>query len=194
MTRELLSLSLDRMFLAIQLVRQRLQRVSDTLSEVGLPYAVAGANAVMLWVEQHGEGGERNTPNVDFLVRRADLLPVTAALERAGFCPDPARTDLFRDGPEGSPRTRLRLLFAEEKVRETDLLPNPVLTGLVVLRGFPVLPLTALVQAKLVAWRIVDKVHLRDLLDVGLIDASWVSRYPPELAQRLQELIDDPDG
>ncbi len=164
------------------------------LSEAGLLYAVIGANAVMLWVEQHGEGGERNTPNVDFLVRRADLLPVTAALERAGFCPDPARPDLFRDGPTGSPRTRLRLLFAGEKVRETDLLPAPVLTGLVTLQGFPVLPLAALVQATLTAWRLVDRVHLIDLLEIGLIDASWVTRYPPELGARLQMLVDDPDG
>ena len=32
------------------------------------------------------------------------------------------------------------------------------------------------------------------LIGVGLIDASWVSRYPPELASRLQELLDDPNG
>ena len=185
---------LDRVSLAVQLVRERLQRASDALAGAGLPYAFIGANAVMLWVKQHGEGGERNTPNVDLLVRRADLVPVTAALERVGFCPNPTRPDLFRDGPDGSPRTRLRLLFAEEKVCETDLLSNPALTGLVVLQGFPVLPLAALVQTKLTAWRLVDRVHLIDMLDVGLIDAAWKECYPPELAERLQWLIDDPDG
>ncbi len=49
-------------------------------------------------------------------------------------------------------------------------------------------------QTKLVAYRIVDRVHLRDLLDVGLIDQTWTARYPPELADRLQALLDDPDG
>jgi hypothetical protein len=36
--------------------------------------------------------------------------------------------------------------------------------------------------------------HLRDLIDVELVDASWVQRLPPELASRLQELLDNPEG
>jgi len=36
--------------------------------------------------------------------------------------------------------------------------------------------------------------HLRDMLDVGLVDASWPTRLPDSLAARLQELIDTPDG
>ncbi len=40
----------------------------------------------------------------------------------------------------------------------------------------------------------INRVHLRDLLDVGLLDASWCGRFPPELAARLQELIDHPEG
>jgi hypothetical protein len=47
---------------------------------------------------------------------------------------------------------------------------------------------------KLVAFRDKDRVHLRDMLDVGLIDQSWCNRFPPELAARLQELIDNPNG
>jgi hypothetical protein len=27
-----------------------------------------------------------------------------------------------------------------------------------------------------------------------LVDATWVVRFPPELAARLQELLDDPNG
>ena len=46
----------------------------------------------------------------------------------------------------------------------------------------------------LMSFRIVDRVHVRDLLDVGLIDATWSGRLPPELAARLQELIDTPQG
>jgi hypothetical protein len=36
--------------------------------------------------------------------------------------------------------------------------------------------------------------HLRDLIDVDLVDASWVPRLPPALAARLQGLLDDPEG
>ena len=33
--------------------------------------------------------------------------------------------------------------------------------------------------------------HLRDMLEVGLVDGSWVGRFPVELGRRLQELIDE---
>lgn len=187
-------MSLDRMALAVANVRERLERATAALKSAGIDYAVIGGNAVFLWVEAYGEGGERNTPNVDFLISRADLAPAAAALERVGFVGVTDRPDLFLDGPNGSPRTRLRLLFAQEQVRESDLLPNPGCREVVRLGAFAVLPLESLVQTKLVAYRIVDRVHLRDLLDMGLIDAAWTQRYPPELAERLQTLVDTPDG
>jgi hypothetical protein len=37
-------------------------------------------------------------------------------------------------------------------------------------------------------------VDLQDMLEVGLIDASWPARFPPELGARLQLLIDTPEG
>jgi hypothetical protein len=43
---------------------------------------------------------------------------------------------------------------------------------------------------KLTSFRLKDKVHLIDLLDVGLIDASWGRDLSPDLAARLQEVID----
>jgi hypothetical protein len=57
-----------------------------------------------------------------------------------------------------------------------------------------VLDLGALVRIKLTAFRDKDKTHLRDLIDVGLIDGSWCQKYPPDLADRLQSLIDTPGG
>jgi hypothetical protein len=47
---------------------------------------------------------------------------------------------------------------------------------------------------KLTSFRDKDRMHLRDFLEVGLIDADWPKRFPPELAARLQELIDHPEG
>ncbi len=185
---------LERMVLAVELVRQRLERAALALEHAGIPYAVIGGNAVFLWMTRHGEGGERFTPNVDFLISRADLAHAAAALKMAGFVGDPERQDLFRDGPNGSPRTWLRLVFLGEKVRETDLLANPDTACSTRIGAFRVLDLPALVQTKLTAFRIVDQVHLLDLLDVGLIDQTWTARYPPELAERLQSLIDDPNG
>jgi hypothetical protein len=46
----------------------------------------------------------------------------------------------------------------------------------------------------LIANRRKDQVHLLDLIGVGLVDATWPARFPPPLGQRLQQLLDDPNG
>jgi hypothetical protein len=46
---------------------------------------------------------------------------------------------------------------------------------------------------KLTSFRRKDQVHLLDMLEVGLIDPSWLTRLPNDLASRLKELIDNPD-
>jgi len=88
----------------------------------------------------------------------------------------------------------VHILFAEEKVKETELLPNPDVADSEIVGVFRALSLRALVQIKLTAYRDKDKTHLRDLIDVGLIDQSWPARYPAELASRLQHLLDTPGG
>lgn len=47
---------------------------------------------------------------------------------------------------------------------------------------------------KLTSYRDKDRTHLRDLLEVGLVDAGWVEQLPPELGARLRILLDTPDG
>jgi hypothetical protein len=47
---------------------------------------------------------------------------------------------------------------------------------------------------KLTSHELKDRVHLLDLLEVGLIDATWCQKFPPALAARLQELIDNPNA
>lgn len=59
---------------------------------------------------------------------------------------------------------------------------------------FQVASLEALVQMKLTAWRDKDRTHLRDLIGVGLIDATWPARLPSLLGDRLQQLLADPNG
>lgn len=36
--------------------------------------------------------------------------------------------------------------------------------------------------------------HLRDMIEVELINESWCERLPPQLAARLKELLDNPNG
>ncbi len=45
---------------------------------------------------------------------------------------------------------------------------------------------------KLTSFRFKDRVHLLDMISLGMIDESWLGRLPHELKRRLQELIDNP--
>jgi hypothetical protein len=55
------------------------------------------------------------------------------------------------------------------------------------------MPLEPLVRMKLTSFRDKDRVHLRDMLSVGLIDDSWLANLPRPQATRLKELIDNPE-
>ena len=85
------------------------------------------------------------------------------------------------------------VVFAQEKVCKDDYLPAPDVAESEATGAFRLLNLNALVRVKLTSFRNKDRMHLRDLLDVGLVDEQWVSRLPNELAARLQELIDHPE-
>jgi len=93
----------------------------------------------------------------------------------------------------GSVRSAIHVVFAGEKVRPDHLLPAPEVTESEAGPDFSVPTLDALVRMKLTSFRLKDKVHLLDLLDVGLIDPSWSDRLPTELAFRLNALVAERD-
>lgn len=186
---------LDRMVLAVELVKQRLLRATQALAAQGVPYAVVGGNAVAAWVAKVDPAAVRNTADVDLLLVRDDFERAKTALGAAGFIYRHARgIDMFLDGPEGRFREAVHILFAGERVRSDDLLPTPTLDETRADDKFQVVELPALVRMKLIANRDKDRTHLRDLLELGLIDETWLAKYPPELAARLQHLIDTPGG
>ena len=186
---------LDRMVSAVEKVRQRLLRATDSLERSNIDYAVAGGNAVAAWVARVDEAAVRNTQDVDILIRRVDLAKVRVALEHDGFVyRHAAGMEYFSDGANAKARDAVHLIFSGEKVRLDEILPNPDVSQSESLMRYRVLSLDALVQIKLTAFRTKDQMHLRDMLDVELIDATWTAKYPPELAARLQLLIDTPEG
>jgi hypothetical protein len=186
---------LDRMERAVAKVRERLLRATGALNQTGIPYAVVGGNAVASWVATVDEGAVRNTRDVDILVRRSDLRAIRAALEDAGFVGDELLdVVMFRDGPAGKPSEAVRLLFTGEKTRSGDVLPTPVTETVVDPANFRVVSLESLVTMKLMSNRTIDRAHLRDLIGVGLIDTSWLPKLPPDLAARLQHILDTPDA
>ncbi len=185
----------ERALLAAEKVKERLKRATAALEQAGVPYAVAGGNAVAEWVGRVDEDAVRNTRDVDILIRRADLPAVRAALEPAGFiyCQS-FGVDMFLDGPEGRPTSAVHLVFAGEPVRINDPAIAPDVNDSERSAELRVISLEALVRMKLTAFRDKDRTHLRDLIGVGLIDQTWTTRLAPELATRLQQLLDNPNG
>ena len=111
---------------AVENVRRRLLKACGALDAAGLPYAVAGGNAVALWVSRVDEAAVRNTRDVDILIRREDFNAVKRSLEGVGFVYRHVKSlDAFLDGPDAKVRDAVHVLFANERVRPDAVLPNP---------------------------------------------------------------------
>ena len=185
----------DQVAMAIEDVGARLRRATQALAAGSVPYAVTGGNAVAEWVGRVDRAAVRFTQDIDILLRRKDLPLAVVALEQAGFVfRHAAGIDFFTDGAEGGFRDGVHVLFADEKVREEYVAPAASVEESEITDKFCVVSLEALVRMKLTSFRDKDKTHLRDMIEVGLIDAMWTSRMIPALAARLQQLLDDPNG
>jgi Uncharacterised nucleotidyltransferase len=185
----------QRMERAVQKIQERLERTTTTLEQAGVPYAIIGGNAVRAWVAQADEAAVRTTRDVDILLRRSDWPAAVAAMQRAGFIFRHVKgIDMFLDGPGSKARDAVHVLFAGEKVRPEDPVPAPDVSESEDIQHHRTLRLDALVRMKLTAFRRKDQMHLLDMIDVELVDESWCERLPPELAVRLKELIDNPNG
>lgn len=181
----------SRVTAAVDAVRERARRIAAALEQAGIPYAIIGGNAVAAWVSRVDVEAVRNTKDVDLLVRRDDFPGVVAAARAAGFWHQQVfGVDAFLDGPEGSIRSAVHVVFAREKVRAEYAVRAPDVTESEVGDEYRVLSLDALVRMKLTSFRLHDQVHIVDLLEVGLIDESWCDRVLPELRDRLREVIE----
>jgi hypothetical protein len=184
-----------RMERAVEKVQERLERTAATLESAGIPYAIIGGNAVRAWVAQADEAAVRTTRDVDILLRRDDWPAAINAMQAAGFVYRHVKSiDMFLDGPNAKARDAVHVLFAGEKVHPDDPVPAPDVSESEDIQRHRTLKLDALVRMKLTAFRRKDQMHLLDMIDVELIDQSWCQRLPPELAARLQELLDNPEG
>ena len=187
--------SWKRMSDAVEQVRGRVLRAAEALRRADVLYAIAGGNAVAAWVSRVDEAAVRNTRDVDIVLRRADLPAARAALEMAGFVyRHAAGMDMFLDGASGKARDAVHVLFAAEKVRPEYVLPAPDVLDSEETETFRLLSLYALVRMKLTSFRDRDRVHLRDLIEVGLVDEAWLAQVPVTLQPRLRELLEHPEG
>ncbi|KAA1260093.1 hypothetical protein LF1_26320 [Rubripirellula obstinata] len=185
----------ERINRSVEIVKDRMRRVTRALNNANLPYAIIGGNAVQHWVAQVDESVVRNTRDVDILINESDLPAAIKAVEQEGFIyRRAASVTMFLDGPGAKARDAVHVIFANKKVREEYTEAAPDVDEYVLIEDAKTLPLEKLVKMKLTSYRRKDQVHLLDMISIGIIDETWLPKYSPQLQARLQDLIDDPDG
>ncbi|MFN3166611.1 MAG: nucleotidyltransferase family protein [Phycisphaeraceae bacterium] len=177
--------------MAMDRVEKRLRQVSAALDTAGIPYAIVGGNAVAAWVSRVDPAATRATKDVDLLVRKADDERIAAVMSELGFeRQDLRRLVLFIDPEEPSKRSGVHLVWADTLIRPSYTCASPSVEEAVRdPEGFAVLDLPALVRMKLTSFRDIDRVHVADLAQVGLIDNTVRAGLPDALQARLEQIL-----
>lgn len=102
--------------------------------------------------------------------------------------------DVFLDSADAKVRDAVHILWAGERVLPGAVEATPELGLTEAAEGFELIPLKDLVRMKLISFRDKDRMHLRDLASVGLVDDSWLADLSGTLAERLRAILDDPEG
>src|SRR5207302_10657541 len=102
--------------------------------------------------------------------------------------------DMFLDGLDAKARDAVHVVFAGEKVRPDYPLVAPDVAEIEREAAYKVLNLDALVRMKLTSFRDGDRTHLLDMIEAGIVEKGWLARLPAELAPRLKQLLDNPEG
>jgi len=183
-----------RMERAVEKVNERLRKTVRILEDAKVPYAVVGGHAVRAWVAQVDEAALRTTCDVNIMVRPSDFPAMKDAMLAAGFHHrNVSDLEMFVEHPEASARDAVHVVLVGKIERAGDS-PNPDFEPLARANDFQTVRLETLVFMKLNANRDKDRVHLRDMISLDLIDRSWPERYPEPLRSRLIEVLNDPDG
>ena len=179
--------------MALDDVTDRLERMAHALASAGVAYALVGGQAVALWVATKDPAAVRTTKDVDILLRRDDLPRARAAAAGVGLDYfEVVGVGMFLDRSDPNPRKAVHVLWAGEKVRPEYPLCSPTVDERQLLEpGKYVVTLVGLVRMKLMSNRDQDRVHLRDMIDVGLIGRDLLATLPSDLASRLDVLLSD---
>ena len=157
-THDISDVAWERLVTAVEKVRDRLRRAAAALEAAKIPYAIAGGNAVAVWVGEVDEAAVRNTQDVDILLRRGDLDRAKDAMAAAGFIyRHSSSIDMFLDGPGAKARDAVHVVFAGEKVRQEYAFAAPDVDESRPSPHGRTLQLEPLVSMKLTSFRLKDR-------------------------------------
>jgi len=112
--------------MALDDVTDRLQRIAQALEQAGVAYALAGGQAVALWVATKDPAAVRTTKDVDILLRREDLPKARAAAAAVALDYfEVMGVGMFLERSDPNPRKAVHVLWAGEKVRPEYPLASP---------------------------------------------------------------------
>lgn len=175
-------------------VELRLRKTIAILEATGIPFAIVGGNAVRIWVAQVDPGAVRATNDVYVLIRPENLEQVKQVMAENGYhYRKAAGLDMFLEGKDDSVRYAIHIVLANRMVKENDYEANPDVEPSEYGDGIRTLPLERLVRMKLNSFRLKDRVHLLDMIEVGLLNNNWITKFPKPLGERLRLLIENPD-
>jgi hypothetical protein len=182
------------MFAAAESIRELQARIIRVLRDSSITFALSGSNATFAWIADIDEAAVRQYRNIELIIDRRDGEHVTERLSQLNLLPDKAPFQIyFRERYTQRKRWAHRALFAGEQVAGGQCCV-PSLSNVIWLRNAPIIGLKQLVTFQLSRWYLDDQVDLRDLIEVGLVEATWLTWLPAALASRLKELLDNPDG
>jgi hypothetical protein len=94
----------------------RLARITGALTNVGVPYALVGGQAVALWVTTKDPAAVRTTKDVDLLLNRHDLSQARSAALSIGIdYVEILDVGMFLERTDPNPRHAVHLIWAGEK-------------------------------------------------------------------------------
>jgi hypothetical protein len=181
----------EKYVMALEDVTDRLKRITAALAAASVEYALVGGQAVALWVATKDPAAVRTTKDVDLLIRRQDLARARAAalsVDMDYF--EVMGVGMFLDRRDPNPRHAVHLVWAGEKVRPGHEYPAPPVESRESLGpGLQVVSLAGLVAMKLMSGRDQDRLHLRDMIEVGLVGRELLADLPADLGPRLRALL-----
>lgn len=169
-----------------------LQKLAVPLENAGVPHELVGGLAVFLHVENADSTHSSLTRDIAVMIERADLARVVEIAEMNGFrFRHSAGLDMLLYGETTSARNAIHLLFAGEKVKDSQLEAHPGIRPVrTALHGqeFLVVPVVDLVRMKLSSYRDKDRVHIRGMEAAGLITRDVEVALTAEQRARLQHI------
>jgi len=174
-------------------LRQKALKVSQTLQKAHVPHAVIGGLAVAAHVARVNPAAQRNTQDMDILLRREDLDKAKQAMDVIGYrFRKVMKLHAFMPKERGHKFVEgVHVIWANEKVREDYLAPAPNVSDHGIFLGedgVQYIGLLELLTMKLTSFRLKDKVHVQDLIEQKLITKKVEMALPVELQMRLNEV------